>query len=251
MSYVLQYEEDEDDREGLFEAMEENEHFPKVYYKYRDIKSFLNRDEIIYARSATADKVEQDVFLKYLSDVDGRVVELKSLNGVDIPVRHLNLLPNCIIGVQGIYSMLKKHIALSLYSKAHLANIRTGVGFQLFYEHGWECWLGIIPSQGKQGREMLKDSQKSLSFRHFQLIKGGFQRKLKEFCISGTASRTLMKNYINHIEKIFVLPDDSKSILSALQMSIDECEVDGDFKVLLFCFRFGEKMSGGVSLKEF
>jgi hypothetical protein len=248
---ATQNEEDDYDCEGLFEVMEENEHFQNIYNRYRSIKTFLTRDEIIYARSVTAEKVEQDVFLKYSSDVDGCVVELRSLNGFNVPVRHLTILPNGVNSVRGIYSILRKHIKLSLYSRAQLANFRNSVGIQLFYEYGWECWLGIIPSQGKPGHEMVKENLKSFCFRYFQEIKGKFQRKLNEFCVRGTASRTLMKNDINNIEKMFVLPDDSKCILGILQNSIDECDIHGDFQAVLFCFRFGEKMSGGVSLRQF
>lgn len=242
---------DEEDSEGLFEAMIENEYFQRVYGKYCNLKSFLMREELIYARSVTAERAEQHVFLQFMTDVDGCVVELKSLRGIKIPVRHLTFMPNGVISVKGIHSMLKKHIDLSLYTRAQLVNFNHSVGFQLFYEHGWECWIGMIPSRDKRGSELLANIQKELCVRHFQKIKTGFQKKLQELCFKGKALRTLMKNDMNHVEKMFVLPDDCETILSALQNVIDECLVERDFELVLFCFRFGEKMRGGLSLKKF
>lgn len=241
----------EDNTEGLFDVMLENEYFQTVYISYENVKSFLQRDKKIYARSVTANKIEQDVFLKYSTDVDGCVVELKSLRGIKMPIRHLTMLHKGLASVRSIHSLLKKHMDLSLYSRKQLANFNQSVGFQFFYECGWEGWIGMVPCISRQVTEIRKEILKDLSYKYFQAIKTGFQEKLYKYCSSQTALRTLMKNDINHIEKMFILPDDSSAILGALQDSIEECRPDGDCEVILFCFRFGEKMTSGVSLKEF
>ena len=63
--------------------------------------------------------------------------------------------------------------------------------------------------------------------------------------------RTLAKNDMNDVRKLFVLPDDSSLILNEFQKSIEEAEIDNHFEIISFCFRFGEKATDGVSLNHF
>lgn len=52
------------------------------------------------------------------------------------------------------------------------------------------------------------------------------------------------------LEGFFVLPDDSCHIPSAVQEVLDSF-TDNHFSFIVFCFRFGEKMSGGLDLRCF
>ena len=159
---MAEYEDDE--TEGLFDIMEENSYFVECFRRYDSVISFLKRDEHIYARAVTVDEVEEQVFLNYSLDVDGCVVEMKSLRGLKLPVPHLTIMPNGLMSVREIQSMLNKHVDLSLYSKAELANFRHSVGFQLFYEYGLECWLGLLPCVRSGHPEVRKDILKEQSF---------------------------------------------------------------------------------------
>lgn len=64
------------------------------------------------------------------------------------------------------------------------------------------------------------------------------------------ALKTLKKSDIIYLVRIFVLPDDSCHILSAVQEVLDSF-TDNHFSFIVFCFRFGEKMSGGLDLRCF
>ena len=166
--------------------------------------------------------MEEQVFQNYSLEVDGCVVEMKSLRGLKLPVRQLTILPNGLMGIREIQSMLNKHVDLSLYSNAELANFRHSVGFQLFYEHGWECWLGLLPCVRSGHPEVRKDILKEQSFLYFTRIKTWFQRNLLKLCLGEQATRTLIKNDLNRIERVVVLPDDCSTILRTLQESIEE-----------------------------
>jgi hypothetical protein len=242
---------EDEETEGLFDIMEENSYFAECFHRYGSVMSFLKWDERIYARAVTVGQVEGDMFLTYSLDVDGCVVELKSLEGVKLPVRHLTILPNGLMSLREVQSMLNKHLDLSLYSRQELAHFRNSVGFQLCYEYGWECWLALVPAVKSCHCEVRKDILKEKSFSYFSRVKTSFQRNLRKLCIGEHAMRTLMKNDLNCIDKLVVLPDDCSSILRTLQESIGECPVMGGFHVMIFCFRFGEKATGDVSLKEF
>ena len=52
-------------------------------------------------------------------------------------------------------------------------------------------------------------------------------------------------------DRLVVLPDDCSTILRTLQKSIEECPVMDGFRAVIFCFRLGEKKTGGMSLREF
>lgn len=246
---MAEYEDNE--TEGLIDIMEENSYFVECFRRYDNVISFIKRDEHIYARAVTVDEVEEQVFLNYSLDVDGCVVEMKSLQGLKLPVRQLTILPNGLMSICEIQSMLNKHVDLSLYSYAELANFRHSVGFQLFYEHGWECWLGLLPCVRSGHPEVRKDILKEQSFLYFTRMKTSFQRNLRKLCLGEQATRTLMKNDLNCIDRLVVLPNDCSTILQTLQKSIEECPVMGGFRAVIFCFRFGEKNTGGVSLSEF
>ena len=60
-----------------------------------------------------------------------------------------------------------------------------------------------------------------------------------------------MKNDLNRIDRVVVLPDGCSTILRTLQESIEECPVMSGFRAVIFCFRFGEKNTGDVFLSEF
>lgn len=88
---------------------------------------------------------KQHTFLKMDTDIDGCVVELATLKAINIPVRHLTLCPKGQINVSNLKTVLKKHIDLTAFTQANLSNFNSSAGFQLFYESGWECWVGLLP----------------------------------------------------------------------------------------------------------
>ena len=242
----------EDEEDGFVEACFENGYFKQMYDRYGDVKSFLEREEKIYARSSTAADADQDEFLTFSTDLDGCVVELKSLRGINWHVRHLKLLPNGLVSVRRIFPILKKHLPLSEYTKLQLQNLKESFGIQIFYEHGWECWLGVVPSPSRSCIELKPAVLKRLTFGFCSAVKAEFGRRLRNECSSGqTIRKTLMKNDLLNIGTLFVLHDDCRQVLCILQESVDSCLVDNVLQPILFCFRFGEKCSEGVSLKEY
>ena len=88
-----------------------------------------------------------------------------------------------------------------------------------------------------------------MSSEYFERLRSKFQQNL--FSVKDIIGRTLAKNDLNDVRKIFVLPDDSSVILNEFQRSIEEAEIDRNFEIINFCFRFGDKSTGGVSLTNF
>lgn len=245
--------EAEDEYEGLYEVMEENSLFQNEFRRYGNVGDFLNSPHgKIYARSVCVDNAASPVFLNYTTDVDGCVVELNSLNAIQFPVRHVTMLSLGHLSLRSIKPMLRKHVDLTGYTKEQLTNFNHCLGSQLFYQEGWEGWIGFVPCMNNKSRTELQSQViKEHCRRHLESVKSCFRRKLMDMGKSGKGLRTLMKNDVMQTSKLAVVPDDSKLILATLQSAIDEYRALDEMDVILFCFRFGEKASGGVSLIGF
>lgn len=150
------------------------------------------------------------------TDIDDCVVELDTLEAIKMPVRHLTLCPKGQINVSNLKTVLKKPLDLTAYTQADITNFNNSVGFQLFYESGWECWVGLLPSP-----PFAKDRIRQASVEHFQMLKINLRLKFAFLAKHKIALKTLQKNDINDLGKIFVLPDDSCQILAPVQEVLD------------------------------
>ena len=59
-----------------------------------------------------------------------------------------------------------------------------------------------------------------------------------------------MKNNMNDIRRMAILPNDSPYVMEALQRCLPKMQMKS-FRPIVFCFRFGEKLQHGLSLKAF
>jgi len=137
------YNEGEQD---YHDTVSENGYFSELYNRYASPEQFLKRSEKIYARSVALSTAASDVWMNYRTDIDGCVVEMKGINTTYIPVRHITICPHGLASVREVKSMLKKQKNLTEYSQNQLRNFNNSVGIPLFYERGWECWIGLIPN---------------------------------------------------------------------------------------------------------
>lgn len=240
-------DENEIEEDDFATVAEENNNFLKSLYENNSLRSFLNRDKVIYARSACVEEADRDVFLNFETDVDGCVVELNSFIGIKMPVRHLTVFHKD--QPRFVKSFLRKHVDLRKYSTDVLSCFRHSVGFQLFYEYGWEGWIGIIPNPNKCKHNVSAKMQSEIGINYFKTVRVYFQKKL--FAQRSTLMRTLAKNDMNDVRNFSVLPDDQDLILAILQEAVNETKLPEEFERVLFCFRFGEKSRNGINLNVF
>lgn len=236
--FYLKMNSDEDEQ-SFAETMMKNMNLANIYYPVSESPMlFLRRDKRVFVRSVTVDEAERDVWLQYSFDIDGCVIELKNLNGIRMPVRHITLFPNDNGSLREIRSTLKKHINLTEYSKSELMNFSSSLGFQLFYERGWECWIAMIPVHKQGFVAFPKQIIRQQTFNTFLELRRKFKDILADYAMNGIASKTLIKNDIKDVRKMFVLP------------ALDNVSLTG-FRPIIFCFRFGEKMTDGLPLSDF
>lgn len=129
--------ENNDEEQDFLDNAEENANFTNTFANYGPIVQFLQRRERVYARSMALTLAEQHTFLKMDTGIDGCVVELATLKAINIPKGQIN--------VSNLKRVLKKHIDLTAFTQANLSNFNSSAGFELFYESGWECWVGLLP----------------------------------------------------------------------------------------------------------
>jgi hypothetical protein len=244
--------ESEDDEQSFAETVLENLNLAKIYHPLSEIPQlFLRRDDRIFVRSVAVDEAEREAWLHYSFDIDGCVLELNSLEAITMPVRHITLLPKENASLRELRSVLKKHIDLTEYSKSELMTFCNSVGFQLFYERGWECWIGLIPIHQRNSVALSNVQTREQTANFVKYVREKFKAILVSLALRGEASRTLQKNDINNVSRLFLLPDDSSTILKSLQASINQVSPTGNMRPIMFCFRFGEKMTSGLSLSDF
>lgn len=241
---------DEEVEQDYDDTCEENRYLFYVYSRYKSPERFLRRSEKIFARGIRLDDAAASVWLNYVTDIDGCVVELKSITGYKGVVRHITLCGLDKISLKYIKGVLKKHVDLDKYSKDELSIFNNCLGTQVFYEGGWECWIGLIPLQKKRALSLSRERVADIANEYFCGLRNRFRKKLCDYAVRGIARRTLMKNDLNDLRKVFVLPDDSAVMLAALQ-GASEGFNSGTFRPIVFCFRFGEKMRDGIEMTRF
>ncbi|MES9905330.1 MAG: hypothetical protein ABW168_21975 [Sedimenticola sp.] len=232
------------------ETVDENAFLSEVFRKRASLRQFVSRSEKIYARSIKLDSSASSVWLNYETDIDGCVVELSDLKGIELPIRHLTICAGGKFSLKELKRVLKKHVSLVQYSKEALFNFDNSVGIQLFYENGWECWLGLIPDATVRSIRLSRDVIRSEAYVAFEQVRVLLRTKLSEYAKNDVAIRTIMKNDLNDLRKIFIMPDDRYFMMAALQSCVSCIHVKY-FRPIVFCFRFGEKMRDGLSLKMF
>lgn len=181
--------ETNDEEQDFLDTVEENAHFANTFANYDSTVGFLHRSERIYARSMALTLAEQHTFLQMDTDIYGCVVELATLEAIKMPVRHLTLCPKGKINVSNLKTVLKKHLDLTAYTQADLTNFNNSVGFQLFYESGWECWVGLLPSRKRP--PFAKDRIRQASVEHFQMLKINLRLKFAFLAKHKIALKTL------------------------------------------------------------
>lgn len=101
----------EDTEQTFSETVLENFNLAKAYHSVSETPQlFLRRDERIFGRCLTVDEVKREVWLRYSFDIDGCVVELKTLAAIRMPVRHITLFPNDSASLRNVIGFLKKHV---------------------------------------------------------------------------------------------------------------------------------------------
>lgn len=228
-------------------AINNGQALSSILSKYSDTGSFLLReDEYLSIRAVSMTTTEQEELLEIVTDIDGVVIEWNTFSAILHPVRHLYILPKDILSLKCIWPLLKKHLDLRKYSDAWLKTMHICLGSQLFYEFGWEYWLGLIPETNTA--EIDADAVRLYTFTTLRSIRKEFQKRLQDASKSNKILNTLVKNNLNDVRKLTVLPDDSTEILTILQEAIENVNNPPCLRKILFSFRFGEKCRKPVKL---
>jgi len=242
----------QDSEQGFCSTAVENAgHFVDCLCGSEYVDDFLRQDEKFYARNIQISKLENDCYIHIVTDIDGGVIEWKALNGIKHPVRHITVMVNDQVIMRRISPTLKKHVYLPKYSSNQLKNFEKCLGFQLLYEYGWECWYGFVPDENVDTVALDSTLIRSNFYSSFCELRHKLSKRLKEAGLNRQVLNTLMKNNLNNVRKLTILPNDSPGVLRLLQEVIDSLSNPYGFKKIIFSFRFGEKLSECMMLTEY
>ncbi|KAH3737160.1 hypothetical protein DPMN_043739 [Dreissena polymorpha] len=214
--------------------------FLNVWKSYDTMAEFLSRDKYISVRGTIVNGSEAEEFLQTETDIDGICIEWIDISkGMHHDFTHMYLKsrPN---DIRKIYPFLKKHLDLLIFGEKSLKTLRQSVGCQIIYHGGWETWLGFIPEKDDQLLFDLSD-QKRMVTAAILRIKERFEQELRNLHARRIATKTLAKNNLKDATKLFVLPGDHSSILTAFNCAVESIDLVSKFNVILLTFRFGEK----------
>ncbi len=207
-----------------------------------DCDRFLKRDGYIPVRGTNVCHSEQDYLLDWRTDVDGVLIEWDSICGLNLNLSYLQVVPPGNVRLHRVYHVLKKHLDLTKYNRVALRVLQDCLASQLSYTEGWETWLGFIPECALT-TEYTPNVIRAFTLKTLKNLKSVFQRKLKQSRGSNIAPHTLVKNNLNDISKLRIMPDEQESLMRVFQSALDETDgmLDG-FRKIMITFRFGEKM---------
>ena len=240
---------DEGRQSLLSTASKNSESLISCVLNEKNISEFLHRDKHILIRPTNIIKSEQEVLLNIDYDIDGIVLELKVLTAIKFQIRYINLCPYSSGRLSSVFNILKKHLNLNKF-KQNLHVLRHAKGYQVFYEHGWECYLSLIPSAHLRGVTTETQVQ-NISVDYFQKLVFQWRLALYKLLENGKCRETLQKNKVSTTTKLHVLPDDQSDILQALSACIDSCPHPQGYVPYLFVFRFGERRRTNFDINDF
>lgn len=251
MNYTVNEDSEEESALTLLfdTALENGETFCEMFERHgRNVGNFLHRETYIPVRSTTVGEMEQSDILGYQHDVDGLLIEWRTLEGISFEIPYLNIIPKGLVSVRPVYSLLKKHVDLRSFRPKALCVLRRCVGSQLCYSDGWETWVAFIP-ECDLNNDLSSVDFGLMAVKALTGLRLIFQRSMKEQIGQGTIDITLSKNNLNNLSYVRILPQEQGKVLSLLQSSLDSVDVAVQgMKKMVFSFRFGEKYPHDIVL---
>lgn len=211
------------------------------------IGEFLSRDKYIPVRSCSLTDAEDYCLIDYKPDIDGVVIEWKHLSGTAQRVSRLQLVPPKNICLKYMYAVIKKHLDLAQFNANSRHMLRYCVANQLYYNDGWETWLGFIPQHDCE-ISYPKEVLRTLSLKTMYEVKAETQRIMRYVRGKHFADNTLVKNNLNDLSTITILPDDQLPVMMAFEAALEKSSCFSGFRPMLITFRFGDKCHTGLEL---
>ena len=241
------------DQEGLFSATakENISEFSKYVTGVNWEEQLLTRNDPVYVRCVNAEQAEQDKYLEFTADIDGCVVEMTDMRGISMDITHITFYEKGKTMLQRISHRLRKHIDVNQMSTSALRNFSHCLGFQVFYQNGWDCIYGLIPDETARQESITTEMITLLSEDHFLKLKRDFRLKLQDAARRQRFPKSMAKNNIVTFNRFRILPDEQRDILGLLQDAMDAVSPPTALRRCLFLYKFGEKREQPMDLSCF
>lgn len=240
------------DEEGLIEVAKSNSKaLNDVFARAPTLKEFVTDEDgrvIVHCINATPS--EQELYLEKSYDIDGVVVEMRTIAAIKSPIFYL-LLP-----AEGstipMYHVLKKHIDMKAYSASGLKCLTNALGTNVAYTLGYRISVCIVPTtaNGCAALESRENARHSF-VNFFKSARLTFVRKLRGLSPSDMARPSVQKNALYDPSHLNVLPQDQTLILSVLADALQEAALPEGTELLIVASRFGQKQVEPLALANF
>ncbi len=250
-THTMYSEEEEDDceqeqqhHEKNVGASEENSrNILDAYYSHDTPEHFLCDEDIRIPLFPTVVE-EASETLRFEFDLDGIVIELRTLIAVKAGLHYLFVGRVVGTNLQEHWHQLKKHIPLTDYSAAGVSALLKTYGHSLGYvDGGYQLNMSCVTAEKKYPHPVF-ESEMSARANAAQVINAVFAifaEKLKVLPTEDKQRPTIAKANLNNFLRMNVLRQDKKFVLGVLMDSIEQVNVETTQKILIFISKFGQK----------
>lgn len=200
----------------------------------------LRRENYICMTPTSVTPLESEVGIDLIPDLDGIVLENRTLSGVKMDVRYFQFMPNAKKSLLPVYGVLKKHLPLVKYQEESLNLLRSAYGIQLFGSRGWQTFLTILPEEGFKSRNY-KACYQQMQFDWFSYLKSEITKLLLALSDHDLGRDTVKKNAIRDVSRWTICPADQHWFLDLVDRALRGATFTEGFKILIFSHRFGER----------
>lgn len=217
---------DDDEREGLVVTATENTEQFLTAIDTNSLGTSLKESDYIPLHST--DVYEE---LKYEFDIDGLVIEAKSLSLLTLSLRRLHM--DTERNTVPIYHKIKKHVILSNYN---VDTLKKSQGLVIAYTSGYEVIIGLLPDKTRAADNILTDSKK-----YFERVKEKVETMLSLESGENKRRASLLKNNLRDISYWDVLTRDQSYILSIIENAVSRISLPPGMTCKFLVSQFGQK----------
>ncbi|KAM3603027.1 uncharacterized protein V6R79_022549 [Siganus canaliculatus] len=207
-----------------------------------DFGLFLHDEDIRFPAFPSTYHREEDL-LRTSYDLDGIVVELESIGGLQMYLPLLTFPPPSPNTLRNHFHLLKKHVTLPGKGTRWVNAMRHCYGVCLGQvAGGYYLNLTVMPKEGSSHFQLF-DAKVAPAYatRSIQRVREQFVNLLTSLTGPDLARETVRKNSLSNPSKIQVLEPDQEFILYSLGRAVDEVILDESARFIVTLSRFGQK----------
>lgn len=242
------------DYEGIMDVGKNNSEFlTRLFYSHASMDDFLEDEDLhLPVHPTNVTPLEREVLIERTYDIDGMVVELKSLRALKNPLHYLLLKIIGLHSLSSVYHLLKKHLSLSEYSNNGLKCLKNIQGLHIGYMNGWRISVCLLP-RSFNGTNTMENIERTrnVCLEYFQNVQSKFVNCLQNLSPEDMNRPTIKKNCLSDTSSMNILPQDQDFIMGLLDKALAESiRQVSCLKIVIIASKFGQKQEEQENLGQ-